>query len=96
MADSQQYRLRLPLHLAYQVQSLAELWNVPLARVLRLAVETMLEDPDRAQALMGARYGTAPGSSTPAQREAATQYLLNLEQINLDTLLAEDHRPLPY
>jgi hypothetical protein len=34
MAGSQQYRLRLPLQMAHQVETLAQMWNVPLARVL--------------------------------------------------------------
>jgi hypothetical protein len=96
MAGSQQYRLRLPLHLVHEVETLAQLWNVPIARVLRVCVEATLADPGRAHELLAARYGATPDSSTPAQREAAQQYLISLEQINLDTLLAEHHRPLPY
>jgi hypothetical protein len=87
MPGSQQYSLRLPLQMAHQVETLAQLWNVPLARVLRLAVETMLEDPDQAHALLGARYGNIPDSSTPQQREAANNYLASLKPIDWSTLV---------
>src|SRR5262245_38865190 len=39
MSGSQKFRLRLSPQLAAQVQTMAELWNVPFAAVLRLAVE---------------------------------------------------------
>jgi hypothetical protein len=96
MAGSQQYRLRLPLNMAHEVETLAQLWDVPIARVLRLCVEATLADPGRAYELLAARHGNVPDSSTPQQRQAAQEYLINLEQINLDTLLAEDRHPLPY
>ena len=96
MAGSQQYRLRLPLPLAQQVQTMAELWGVPFAAVLRLAVEDLMTHPDRAHELLGKRYGAMEDSSTPAQREAATQYLAHLAQVDLAELLADHHPPLPY
>src|SRR5262247_2557456 len=71
MSGSQKFRLRLSPQLAAQVQTMAELWNVPFAAVLRLAVEELMADPDRAHACIAARYGNIPDSSTPEQRQRA-------------------------
>jgi hypothetical protein len=87
MSGSQKFRLRLSPQLAAQVQTMAELRNVPFAAVLRLAVEELMADPDHAQACIAARYGNIPDSSTPEQRQRANDYLASLEPHDWSTMV---------
>jgi hypothetical protein len=96
MAKTRQYSVCLPSELAMQVQQQADLWTLPFAAIVRLAVEDLMQNPDRLPALVAAWRGPLVDTSTPEQRQRAEAYLLNLEQINLDSLLAEHHGPLPY
>jgi hypothetical protein len=47
----------------------------------------MLEDPDQAHALLGARYGNIPDSSTPEQRQRTNEYLASLKPLDWSTLV---------
>jgi hypothetical protein len=96
MQGSQQYRVRLPLALAAQVQQCAELWGAPFAGVLRVCVEFAMQEPDEMHALLAERYGVRVESATPEQQEAGERYLASLEPVDLGILLADQHRPLPY
>ena len=87
---------RFPFPLEAQVQQMAELWGASSASVVRLAVDDFVNDPDRANELLGKRYGALPDGATPAQAEAAQAHLIELEKINHAGLLAACHRPLPY
>jgi hypothetical protein len=89
---NQTYRVRLAPQLAQQAQTLADMWELPLAAILRLAITDLLAHQERLPALLAARQEALDDTTTPEQRRAAEAYLQSLEGIDLSAVLG-DHEP---
>jgi hypothetical protein len=88
MAKSRQYSICLPAQLAMQVQEHAELWALPLSALVRIAIEDLMQHPDRLPLLVAAQQGPMVDTTTPEQRARAEAYLKSLERVDLATLIA--------
>jgi hypothetical protein len=87
MPGSQQHCVRLSSQLAQQVQACAEAWALPFAVVMRLAIQDLMQHPDRIPALVAAWQGPLVDTTTPEQRQRAEAYLKSLESVDLATLI---------
>ena len=87
MPGSQQYCVRLSSQLALQVLQHAELWGLPFAVVMRLAIQDLMDNPNRLPALVAAWRGPIVDMRTPEQRRRAEEYLNSLKPIDWSTLI---------
>ena len=85
--------VRIPEPLYSRFKDVCEEVQQPCTEVIRRSLQYVLDHPEVWLMLF---TQAVEDTSSPQQRQAAERLLASLESVDLDALLAQEHRPLPY